>query len=225
VSRGINWDWLARNGDLIASKLWEHVQLTVLAVVIAFLITAPLALWARRVPALRTPLLALASALYTIPSLALFVLLLPALGLSRTNAVTGLVIYSLVILLRNTLVGLESVPAEVREAALATGHTPRQLLWRVEAPLALPAIIAGVRIATVSAIGLVTITALIGYGGLGRLLLVGFSQRNNAALLTGLILSVALALIADTALGRLERVLTPWSHQPSSPQPSRRGRP
>lgn len=202
--------WAADNADLIRAQLWEHVALTVLAVLIALAATVPLTLLARRVPALRTPLLALTGVLYTIPSLALFVLLVPLTGLSRGTALIGLVVYSLLVLLRNALVGLESVPADVRESALAAGHTDRQLLWRVELPVALPVVMAGLRVATVSTIGLVTITALIGYGGLGRLFLLGFSRRNPDALLTGLVLSVLLAIVADLALAALERRFTPW---------------
>lgn len=202
--------WVASHGELIRAQLLEHVELTVVSVAAGFLITAPLALAARRVPLLRAPLLGLAGALYTVPALALFVLLLGVFGLSRWNAITGLTIYSLLILLRNTLVGLEGVPAEVRESALAMGHTRRQLLWRVEVPLALPAIVAGIRMATVTTIGLVTITALTGHGGLGQLILVGFSRTHGTQLATGLVLSVALAAVADVALAWAQRRLTPW---------------
>jgi osmoprotectant transport system permease protein len=209
-------DWLARNRDLVLAQLREHLELTLLTVLIAIAVTIPLALWARRVPRLRTPLLALTGTLYTIPSLALFVLLVAVTGLTRTTALIGLVAYSLLILLRNILVALEGVPVEVRDAAVAMGHTPRQLLWRVEAPLALPVALAGVRLATVSTIGLVTITALIGYGGLGRLFLIGFQRRNGTALLTGFALSLLLAVAADLALARLERRLTPWADTASA---------
>lgn len=205
-----DWGWVASHGELIREQMVEHVELTVLSVAAGFLITAPLALAARRVPLLRAPLLGLAGALYTVPALALFVLLLGVFGLSRWNALTGLTIYSLLILLRNTLVGLDGVPAEVRESALAMGHTRRQLLWRVEVPLALPAIVAGIRMATVTTIGLVTITALTGHGGLGQLILVGFSRTHGTQLATGLVLSVALAGVADVALARAQRRLTPW---------------
>ncbi|HWH33654.1 MAG TPA: ABC transporter permease [Egibacteraceae bacterium] len=205
-----DWDWLASHGGEVAAQLSEHVELTALAVAAGFLVAVPLALLARRVPPLRGPLLGFTGVLYTVPALALFVLLLPFVGLSRANPVIGLTIYSLLILLRNTLVGLEGVPAEVRESALAMGHTRRQLLWRVEVPVALPAIVAGVRLATVSTVGLVTITALIGYGGLGQLILRGFNRTNATQLVAGLVLSVALAAVADVALAWAQRRLTPW---------------
>lgn len=208
-----DWSWLGGHLDVVGRGLVEHVELTALAVTAGFLIAAPLALLARRVPALRAPLLAATGALYTVPALALFVLLMVPFGLSRANPVTGLTIYSLLILLRNTLVGLEAVPDEVRESALAMGHTRRQLLWRVEVPVALPAIVAGIRLATVSTIGLVTITALIGYGGLGQLILRGFNRTHSTQLAIGLVLSVALAAAADVALASAQRRLTPWAER------------
>ncbi|MPZ74124.1 MAG: ABC transporter permease subunit [Nitriliruptorales bacterium] len=191
----------------------QHIELTVLAVLIGFVIAAPMAIAAVRWRPLYKPLLAFTGVLFTIPSLALFVLLIAFLntGLTRTTSLIGLVIYTLLILFRNTAVGLDGVDPEVREAAEAMGHTRRQQLLRVELPVALPVIIAGVRIATVTTIGLVTITALIGQGGLGQLFLLGFQRRNPTALLIGFVLSVLLAVVADLALVALERGLTPWS--------------
>ena len=210
-----NWNWLRnpRTPGEVIDLLTVHVQLTVLAIIFGFLIAVPLAIVAVRHRSLYTPLLTITGVLFTIPSLALFVLLLAfaGTGLSITTSLIGLVIYNLLILFRNTAVGLDSVDPEVREAAEAMGHTRRQQLWRVEFPAALPVIIAGVRVATVTTIGLVTITALIGQGGLGRLFLTGFSRQDFTILLAGFILSVLLAVAADLGLLALQRWLTPWS--------------
>jgi len=206
-------DWLGRNLDLIGEKLLEHVQLTALSVVFGLAIAVPLAVLAVRFRVLYTPLLAITGVLFTIPSLALFVLLLVVLGtgLTVTTAVIGLTLYSLLILFRNTVVGLDSIPAEVREAADAMGYTRRQRLLRVEFPVALPVIVTGIRIATVTTIGLVTVTALIGQGGLGRLFLDGFRRRNTTELVVGFALSILLAVAADLALLAVQRGLTPWA--------------
>ena len=210
-----DWEWLGRprNIEQIQDKFVEHIELTVLAVLIGLVIAAPLAIAAVRWRWLYKPLLTLTGVLFTIPSLALFVLLLAFLntGLGRTTSLTGLVIYTLLILFRNTAVGLDGVDPEVREAAEAMGYTRAQRLLRVELPVALPVIIAGVRIATVTTIGLVTITALIGQGGLGQLFLTGFQRRNLTILLVGFVLSVLLAVVADVALVGAQRLATPWS--------------
>ena len=210
-----DWEWLAnpRNVDRIRDAFFQHIELTVLAVLIGLVIAAPLAIAAVRWRRLYKPLLTFTGVLFTIPSLALFVLLLAFLntGLGRTTSLIGLVIYTLLILFRNTAVGLDGVDPEVREAAEAMGHTRRQQLVRIELPVALPVIIAGIRIATVTTIGLVTVTALIGQGGLGQLFLQGFQRRNATTLLVGFVLSVVLAVLADLALVGVERVATPWS--------------
>ena len=210
-----DWEWLTnpRNVERIVEALREHVELTVLAVLIGVIIATPMAIAAVRWRWLYKPLLTFTGVLFTIPSLALFVLLLAFLntGLTRTTSLIGLVIYTLLILFRNTAVGLDGVDPEVREAAKAMGHTRRQQLFRIELPVAMPVIIGGIRIATVTTIGLVTITALIGQGGLGQLFLVGFQRRYPTALLVGFVLSVALAVAADLGLVALERRLTPWS--------------
>ena len=210
-----NWDWLGspRTPGEVLDYLTQHVQLTVLSILIGFLIAAPLAIVAVRYRRLYTPLLTITGVLFTIPSLALFVLLLAfaGTGLSIATSLIGLVIYNLLILFRNTAVGLDSIDPEVREAAEAMGHTRRQQLWRVELPAALPVIIAGVRVATVTTIGLVTITALIGQGGLGRLFIDGFKRQDFTILLAGFVFSVLLAVAADLGLLGLQRWLTPWS--------------
>jgi osmoprotectant transport system permease protein len=149
--------------------------------------------------------------LYTVPSLALFALLIPWTGLSLLTAEIGLVGYTLLILVRGIVGGIQSVPADVREAAVAMGYTPTQLLWRVELPLASGVIIAALRVATVTTIGLTTVTALIGQGGLGYFILDGLLRFFSTPLIVGAVLSVALALAADGLLVLLHRLATPWA--------------
>ena len=149
--------------------------------------------------------------LYTIPSLALFALLVPVTGLSVLTAEIGLVSYTLLILIRNIIRGIRGVPADVREAAVGMGYRPLKQLAQVDFPLAVPAIIAGIRIATVTTIGLVTVTALIGEGGLGSLILDGLIRDFKTPLVIGTLLSVALAIVADVSLAGVQRVVTPWA--------------
>ena len=207
----IRWNWVARHLDTILAALIQHIQLTVLAVAIGVLIAVPLGLlgWRRRL--WRGPIFSLTGILYTIPSLALFSFLIPFTGLSTLTAEIGLVSYTLLILIRNVVTGLDAVPAEVREAARGMGYRPRRQLWQVEIPLAVPSIIAGIRIATVTTIGLVTVTALIGEGGLGQLMLDGFSRDFRTPVVVGAVLSVALAVACDVLLALAQRRLTPWT--------------
>ena len=150
--------------------------------------------------------------MYTIPSIALFVLLIPLTHLSVTTVEIGLVSYTLLILIRNTVTGLAGVSEDVKEAAVGMGYTNRELLWRVEIPMALPAIVAGIRIATVTTIGLVTVTALVGLGGLGALMLGGFRNLYpEIVILVAVILSVVLAVAADGAILAVQRLLSPWT--------------
>ena len=209
----IRWDWIASHVDDITELLGEHVLLTVLPVTIGLLISLPLAIAAMDRPRLATAVLSVTSALYTIPSLALFVLLLPFTGLSRTTAVIALTVYTLVILVRNAITGLAGVPRDVREAAEAMGYRRTRRLLGVDLPLALPVIMAGVRIATVTTIGLVTISAFIGQGGLGRLFLDGFRRDFLTPVLAGFVLSVLLAVLADVLLLALQRRATPWARE------------
>jgi osmoprotectant transport system permease protein len=207
----VRWEWIPSHLDDIAQRLTEHVTLTLLAVGIGFVIAFPLALAAVRWPRVYGPLLGVTGVLFTIPSVALFVLLIPLTGLSRATALIGLTVYTLLILVRNTVEGLRGVPRDVREAAEAMGYTPARRLLRVELPLAVPVILAGVRIAMVTTIGLVTITAVIGQGGLGQFFIDGFLRRFATPLVVGLVLSVALAAVADLVLVGLERLVTPWA--------------
>jgi osmoprotectant transport system permease protein len=207
--------WVADHLDEIGVRVLEHLQLTVLAVVIGFAISFPLAIYAHRHRRIYPPVTWVAGILYTIPSLALFAFLVSITGLSVTTAEIGLVSYTLLIIIRNTVAGLDSVPADVKEAALGMGYSPTQLLWRVELRLAVPVIVTGVRLATVTTIGLVTVTSLIGMGGLGYFILQGLQRFYSTTILVGAVLSVVLAVGADYSLIFIERRLTPWARKPT----------
>ena len=207
----VRWDWIADHLDEFAQRLAEHVELTAIAVGAGFVIAFALSLLILRAPRLEGPVTWITGTLYTIPSLALFALLVPYTGLSILTAEIGLVSYTLLILIRNIVRGIRAVPADVREAAIGMGYTPRELLWRIELPLAAAVIIAGVRLATISTIGLVTVTALIGEGGFGFLILIGIQRFFSTELIAGAVLSVALAITADALLVLLQRLVTPWA--------------
>ena len=207
----IRWSWISGHVDVITAALLQHIQLTLIAVVIGLLIAIPLGLMAWRSRIFRGPIFTLTGILYTIPSLALFAFLLPFTGLTILTAEIGLVGYTLLILVRNIVVGLNSVPVDVREAARGMGFRPLAELARVDLPLAIPAIMAGVRIATVTTIGLVTVTALIGQGGLGALILQGYRQDFPTPAYAGAALSVVLAVLSDVVLLTIQRLLTPWA--------------
>jgi osmoprotectant transport system permease protein len=207
----IRWSWIGDHLDDIRDDLLQHLQLTGLAVLFGMLLAFPLALAAIRWPRLYAPILRFTRMLFTIPSLALFILLIPFTGLQIWTALIGLTIYTLLILVRNMVEGLRGVDRDVREAAQAMGYTPARQLFRVELPLALPVIMAGVRIATVTTIGLVTVTALIGWGGLGQLFLDGFTLDFPTPLIVGVVLSALLAFAADLLLVGVQWGLTPWA--------------
>ena len=212
----VRWDWVSRHVEDIAAAGRQHVELTLIAVGIGLAISFPLALAARRWRWLQTTILSTTGILYTIPSLALFALLVPWTGLSRTTSEIGLVSYTLLILIRNIVTGLDGVPPDVREAARGMGFSPARQLLRIELPLAAPVIVAGIRIATVTTIGLVTITALIGQGGLGQLILEGLTRDFRSPLVVGSVLSIALAVVADVTLAGVQRLLTPWARRAES---------
>jgi osmoprotectant transport system permease protein len=207
----IRWDWLASHVPELLARVQEHLLLAGIAVGAGFVLASALALIALWRPALYAPLVWVTGVLYTIPSLALFALLIPFTGLSIVTAEIGLVSYTLLILIRNIVTGIRGVPAEVRESAVAVGYTPLQRLAQVEIPIAIPAIVAGVRVATVTTIGLVTVTAVIGQGGLGALILDGLILFFSTPLIAGAVLSVALAVLADAALAFAQRAATPWT--------------
>lgn len=209
----IDWAWVRSHRGLVLELLREHVELTVLAVLLGLVLSLPLALAARRWRRLYPPVLVGTGILYTIPSLALFALLVPWTGLSRTTALLALVSYTLLILVRNIVAGLDGVPPDVVEAATGMGYGGVRRLVAVELPLALPSIVAGVRIATVTTIGLVTVAALIGHGGLGQLILDGLNRNFRTPLAVGSALSVAVAAVADLALLGVQQRLTPWARR------------
>ncbi|MEV4626464.1 ABC transporter permease [Micromonospora sp. NPDC049523] len=206
-----SWQYVRDNSDTILAALREHASLTGQAVLLAALVAIPLAVAAYWFRALAGPILALSGILYTVPSLALFAFLAPVLGIGTTTVLVGLVLYALLLIIRNTLAGLNQVPAEVRDAAEGMGYGRLGRLLRIDLPLALPGILTGVRLATVSTVALVTVGVLVGHGGLGQLILGGF--RNNffkAEILTGTVLCVVLALVLDLILAGIGRLLTPW---------------
>ena len=208
-----SWSYIRDNADTIQDALVDHVAITVWSVAIAVAIAVPLAVLAYWVRPLATPILTSASVLYTIPSLALLAFLAPFLGTGRTPVIVALVMYALIVIIRNSLTGLQQVPADVREAATAMGYGRAARLLRVELPLALPSILTGLRLATVSTVALVTVGAAVGsQGGLGALILSGF--RNNfykAQIATAALICVLLALVLDLLLVALTRALTPWT--------------
>ncbi|GAA2295501.1 ABC transporter permease [Streptomyces caniferus] len=209
-------DWICgeylrtRSQELLDATV-QHLGITAVSVLIGLLIAFPLALVARRWRCAAGPVLGLTTVLYTVPSLAMFALLTPVFGVSAAVVVTGLVLYSLTILVRNILAGLQAVPAEVREAARGMGYGPARMLYEVELPLALPALVAGLRIATVSTVAMTTIGSVVGYGGLGNLIASGMEGFFKAEVLTASVLCVLLALLADLLLMGLQRLLTPWT--------------
>ncbi len=215
MGQGIfDWVWVTDNLDDIWAQLSEHVILTAIPVSLGFLIAFPMALASIRWPHLYSPLLGMAGILFSIPTIALFVIMIPFTGLSMATAIIPLTLYTLLILLRNTVEGLNGVPADVKEAAEAMGYTRTRQLFRIELPLAVPVIVAGLRIATVNTIAYVAITALIGQGGLGNLFMDGFLRQYPTPLIVGLVLSVLLAVAADLGLLGMQRVLTPWQRDP-----------
>ncbi len=189
----------------------QHVAITVVAVLVGLVIAFPLALLARRLPRLESLIIGVTTGIYTIPSLALFPLMVPFTGLSATTVVLGLALYALTILVRSLLEGLRSVPEEVRESATGLGYSPMKLLFGVELPLALPVVMAGLRVATVSTVALTTVGSLVSYGGLGNLIKDGVSTNFRAELLTASIICVLLAVLLDVVLVGAQRVLTPWT--------------
>jgi osmoprotectant transport system permease protein len=201
-----------RSDELLAAGT-EHLRITVISVLLGAVVALPLALLARRVRRLRPAVLGTATAIYTIPSLALFSLLLPFTGLSERTVITGLVLYTLTILVRAVLAGLDGVPEEVRDAGRGMGYSGRGLLWRVELPLALPVLIGGLRIATVSTVALTTIGTIVGSGGLGNLITSGLRSNFKAQVLTASVLCVVLALVLDVLLVGVQRLLMPWRRE------------
>jgi osmoprotectant transport system permease protein len=207
------WQYVEDYQTEIVDATVQHLALTVASVVLGLVIAFPMALLARRLPRLEAGLLAITTGIYTIPSLALLPLLLPFTGLSPTTVVIGLALYALTILVRSMLEGLRSVPDEVVESATGLGYGPSRLLLRVELPLALPVIMAGLRVATVSTVALTTVGSLVAYGGLGNLIKDGVTTNFRAELFTASVLCVVLAVALDVVLVLAQRLLTPWTRK------------
>lgn len=204
------WSWVGDHLDDIWTRTVEHVQLTAIALGVGFVVSAVLSLVAVRWRWTYAPITWVGSVLYTIPSLALFGLLIPFTGLGLLTAEIALVSYTILVFVRNIVAALDGVPAAVREAADGMGYTRLRRLWAVELPLAVPTIVAGIRIAAVTVIGLVTVTALIGNGGYGALIDDGLNRQFSTPIVVGTALSVAMAVVVDVALALVERLLTPW---------------
>ena len=205
-------DWVRDNwSGTLQPALLEHVKLTIMAVAIGFVISFGAALLTHRLRLFEKPLVVFAAIVYTIPSLALFQLLVPITGLTTATVEVALVGYTLLILYRNILEGLRSVPPDVLEAARGMGYTRAQTLWRVELPPSLPAMIAGLRVAVVSTIALATVAALVIPQGLGYPIFIALREAFKTEILVAGALAVGLALVADALLVVAERALTPWN--------------
>jgi osmoprotectant transport system permease protein len=200
--------WIADNWERYKTPLLEHIELTLISVAIGFVIAFALALVAHRRRWLIPPVTQFTGVLYTIPSVAMFFLLLPLTGRGKTTAVIALVAYSLLIIFRNVITGLEGVPADARDAGRGMGLTPRQLLWRVELPLAVPEILAGLRIAVTTTVGLTALVFLAGAGGLGEAIFADLQFRSNVVVAGGL--CVLLAVVLDLLVLGIQKALTPW---------------
>ncbi len=207
----VRWDWIPDHADDIRAATVEHLQLTGSSVAIGFVIAMAMAVLSLRWRWLYTPFTTVSGALYSIPSLALFGVLVPITGLGFRTAQIALVSYTLLILLRNIVDGVDSVPTAVKEAADGMGYEPWRRFLAVDLRLATPAIIGGLRVATVTVIGLVTIAALVGSGGYGTFIDDGLSREFSTPIVVGATLSIAMAVVFDVAFVALQRVLTPWS--------------
>jgi osmoprotectant transport system permease protein len=208
---GICPGWAWHHLDRYVGPFFQHLELVLLSTAAGFVVASALALLAYRRRWLIAPVTQVSAVLYTIPSLAAFFLLLPLTGRGRTTAVIALAAYTLLILFRNTLAGLDGVPEDARDAGRGMGYTPRQLLWRVEVPLAVPAILAGVRIALTTTVGLAALAFYAGAGGLGEALASQKDFKTNVLLAGGLCVVMAAVLDALVVLG--ERTLTPWARR------------
>lgn len=212
----IDWEWVLTHGDDMWEATLEHATLTAIALGVGLVLSMILALVALQWRRTYSPITWFTGILYTIPSLALFTFLVPVFGLSLTTAEIALVSYTLLILIRNIVAGVDAVPDHLTEASRGMGMTNRQTFVSVQLPLALPAIIAGIRIAAVTTIGLVTVTVLVGQGGYGVFILRGIRRQFLTEALVGTVLSVLLAVVVDAALLGVERWATPWATRKAS---------
>lgn len=209
----MDWDWLGSHLDDFAEATRSHLYLALLPVLFGLLIAIPVGILCVRLPRLYPPVFTAVNVLYALPGIALIVLLIDSTGFSNTTIIIPLTIYTLVVLVPNVVDGLRSVPDAVRQAATAMGFGELRRLVQVELPIAIPLVMAGLRIATVSSISLVSIGALIGddFGGLGVFFFFGFRRDFMTPIIAAVVLSVALALLADALLVLSQRLLTPWS--------------
>jgi osmoprotectant transport system permease protein len=209
----MDWEWVGDHGPLLLDRVTEHLPMAILPVLFGLLISLPLGVSCVRWPRLYPTVLAITSILYALPSIALFVVLLDFTGLEPITAIIPLTMYTLSVLVRNVVDGLRSVPESVRQSAIAMGFSPLRRLVQVELPIAAPVVIAGTRVATVSNISLVSVGGLIGLGGLGQLFTDGFQLHQTTRIIMGIVLTVALAVVADALLVLIQRLLTPWARR------------
>jgi osmoprotectant transport system permease protein len=207
----VRWDWVNDHLDEIQTLTYDHIKLTVLAVAMGFVIAMALALVSVNWRWTYSLLAGFCGVLYAIPSVALFAILVPIYGLGLVPALIALTSYTLLILLRNIVAGIDNVPPAVREAADGMGYEPWRRVLRIDLPLALPTIIAGLRIATVTTVGLVTVTALIGEGGYGDYINAGLDRDFSTQVMVGTVLSVVLAVAFDLLFVTVERFMAPWA--------------
>ena len=207
----MDWRWVSAHIPTVLTYLGQHVEFTLISLAGGIAVAVPLGVAAHRWTSLRLPTLGVFGAFYTIPSLAFFALMIPYTGISDLTALIPLTLYNVLILVRNVMVGLDEVPADVLDAADSMGYRALAKLLQVELPLALPAMLAGLRVATVSTIGIITIASVIALGGLGELIYQGFIESFNTPLVLGMGLCITLALVADVLLAGLKRVIVPWS--------------
>ena len=208
ANNGFCPDWIVHHLDRYVSPFWQHLFLVVVSVAIGFAVAFALALLAHRRRALVGPITQATGILYTIPSLAFFFLLLPITGRGNATALIALTAYTLLILFRNIVDGLDGVPEEARDAGRGMGLTDRQLLWRVELPLALPAIMAGLRIAATTTVGLAALATFAGAGGLGEQIFADINFKSNVVVAGGL--ALLLAAVLDGSILLVQRAITPW---------------
>ncbi len=212
----VDWAWIRQNyrEDIVPAVI-GHIYLSFVSVAIALAISLPVGIIVSRYRKAYPPVTILTGLLYTIPSLALLAILvvIPGIGVGPNAVIIALVAYSLLVLIRNVVTGIDSVPAETIDAARGMGLTERQILFKVEIPLALPVIVAGIRIATVTVIGIATIGAYIAGGGLGQLIFDGIDQNFPTKVIVGAVLATAMAVVADLLLLALERYLRPWARR------------